>query len=90
MSLSDWNWRLPADLQDVPWDCAACSTAWALRTIGLDYSEADVVNGLGPTRISPTYGSRSQNARACTAIGIPFLRVVLNQVAAASVGRSYP
>jgi hypothetical protein len=40
----------------VPWDCAACSTAWAMRTVGRDVSEAEVVNGLGPGRISPTQG----------------------------------
>ena len=56
MSLSDWNWRLPRDNQDLPWDCAACSTAWAMRTIGYEVSEQDVISGLGPTRISPTYG----------------------------------
>lgn len=56
MGLQDWNWRLPADPQDYPWDCAACSTAWALRTVGLDYSEQDVINGLGSSRITPTYG----------------------------------
>lgn len=56
MGVSDWNWRLPADPQDYPWDCAACSTAWALRAIGRDYSENDVIAGLGPTRISPAYG----------------------------------
>lgn len=56
MGVTDWNWRLPADPQDYPWDCAACSTAWALRTIGLDYSEEDVIAGLGSGRISPTYG----------------------------------
>lgn len=56
MGLSNWNWRLAADPQDVPWDCAACSTAWCLRSIGLDYSEQDVVNGLGPARISPALG----------------------------------
>lgn len=56
MGVSDWNWRLPADPQDYAWDCAACSTAWSLRTIGLDYSEQDVINGLGPGRISPTWG----------------------------------
>lgn len=56
MGLRDWNWLLPADYQDYPWDCAAASTAWCLRTIGLDYSEQDVINGLGPSRISPSYG----------------------------------
>ena len=56
MGTSDWNWRLPTDLQDYPWDCSAASTAWALRTIGLDYSEQDVIAGLGSSRISPTYG----------------------------------
>jgi hypothetical protein len=56
MGVADWNWRLPTDLQDVAWDCAACSTAWCLRTVGYDYSEADVVAGLGPSRISPAYG----------------------------------
>ncbi len=56
MALSDWNWRLPADLQDVPWDCAACSTAWCMRTVGYGETEADVAAGLGPARISPAYG----------------------------------
>jgi hypothetical protein len=56
MGVQDWNWRLAADLQDVPWDCSACSLAWCLRALGLDYTEADVVAGLGPERISPTYG----------------------------------
>lgn len=56
MAASDWNWRLEHDAQDVSWDCAACSTAWALRSIGLNYSEADVVSGLGSGRIDPYYG----------------------------------
>ena len=56
MGIHDWNWRLASDPQNVPWDCAACSLAWCLRTIGLDYSEDDVIQGLGPGRISATYG----------------------------------
>lgn len=56
LSLSDWNWLLPRDNQDYAWDCAACSTAWALRTIGFEVTEQDVIAGLGPARISPTYG----------------------------------
>lgn len=56
MAATDWNWLLPRDNQDYPWDCAACSTAWAMRTIGFAVSEQDVIAGLGPTRISPTYG----------------------------------
>lgn len=56
MGVQDWNWLLAADPQDYPWDCAACSLGWALRTISYDLSEEDVISGLGPTRISPTYG----------------------------------
>jgi len=56
MGVTDWNWRLPTDLQDYPWDCAACSLAWALRTVGFTHTEQDVIAGLGPGRISPTYG----------------------------------
>jgi hypothetical protein len=56
VGLTDWNWLLPADLQDYPWDCSACSTAWAMRTIGFAVSEQDVIAGLGPSRISPTLG----------------------------------
>lgn len=56
MGVSDWNWLLPRDNQDYPWDCAACSTAWAMRTIGFEVTEQDVISGLGPGRISPTYG----------------------------------
>jgi hypothetical protein len=56
MGVTDWNWLLPRDNQDYPWDCAACSTAWAMRTIGFEVSEQDVIAGLGPGRISPTYG----------------------------------
>jgi hypothetical protein len=51
-----WNWLLPADLQDYSWDCAACSTAWAMRTVGRKETEQDVIEGLGPGRITPTYG----------------------------------
>jgi len=56
MGVTDWNWALPADRQDYPWDCAACSTAWAMRTVGYEVTEQDVIAGLGPSRISPTYG----------------------------------
>lgn len=56
MSLEDWNWRHPVELQDVPWDCAAASLAWCLQACGRPYTEAEVVAGLGPTRISPAYG----------------------------------
>lgn len=56
MGVSDWNWRLEADPQNYPWDCAACSLAWCLRTVGYTFTEEDVIAGLGPSRISPTYG----------------------------------
>jgi hypothetical protein len=56
MSISDWDWRLAGDRQDYPWDCAACSTAWCLRTIGRDDTEQDVIAYLGPDRITATYG----------------------------------
>jgi len=56
MGVSDWNWLLPRDNQDYPWDCAACSTAWAMRTVGYPHSEQDVIAGLGPGRISPSLG----------------------------------
>ena len=56
MSVDSWNWRLAGDPQNVPWDCAACSLAWCLRTIEYDLSEQQVIDGLGPGRISPTYG----------------------------------
>jgi hypothetical protein len=56
MGVTDWNWLLPRDNQDYPWDCSACSTAWAMRTIGFEVSEQDVIAGLGPERISPSLG----------------------------------
>jgi hypothetical protein len=56
MALNDWNWRHPVELQDVPWDCAAASTSWALNAAGIAISEREVVAGLGPDRISPAYG----------------------------------
>jgi hypothetical protein len=56
MSLTDWNWRYPVELQDVPWDCAAASLSWCLRAFGRSETEADVVAGLGPARISPALG----------------------------------
>jgi hypothetical protein len=56
MGLTDWNWLLEADRQDYPWDCSACSTAWAMRTVGFEVTEQDVIAGLGPGRISATYG----------------------------------
>lgn len=56
MGVQDWNWLLPRDNQDYPWDCSACSTAWAMRTVGYEVTEQAVIAGLGPSRISPTYG----------------------------------
>ena len=56
MGVEDWNWLLPADVQDYPWDCAACCTAWAMRTVGYKVTEQDVIKGLGPNRISPSLG----------------------------------
>jgi hypothetical protein len=56
MALEDWNWRHPVELQDVPWDCAAASLTWCLNAAGIAITEAEVVKGLGPTRISPAYG----------------------------------
>jgi hypothetical protein len=56
MGITDWNWKHPVELQDVAWDCAAASTAWALQACGHPYSEYEVAAGLGPGRISPAYG----------------------------------
>lgn len=56
MGVTDWNWLLPADYQDYPWDCSACSTAWSMRTVGYNVTEQDVAAGLGPSRISPSHG----------------------------------
>lgn len=56
VSAGDWDWRHPVELQDVPWDCAAASLAWALQAFGRNITEAEVIAGLGPQRISPTYG----------------------------------
>jgi hypothetical protein len=56
VAIDDWNWRLSVELQDVPWDCAAASLTWCLNTIGRNVTEAQFVAGLGPGRISATYG----------------------------------
>jgi hypothetical protein len=56
MGVADWNWLLARDNQDYPWDCSACSTAWAMRTVGYPHSEQDVIAGLGPGRISASLG----------------------------------
>jgi hypothetical protein len=56
MGVADWNWKYPVELQDVPWDCSAASLTWALNAYGYPISEADVVAGMGPSRISPAYG----------------------------------
>lgn len=56
MAVQDWDWRYPVELQDVAWDCAAASLTWALNAYGHSLTEAQVVAGLGPTRISPALG----------------------------------
>jgi len=56
MGVEDWNWRYPVEGQDYPWDCSAASLAWALCAFGYPISEQEVILGLGPTRISATYG----------------------------------
>src|SRR5215467_14061210 len=74
MGVEDWNWKLSTDLQDYPWDCAACSLAWCLRTVGFTSTEQDVIAGLGPSRISPTLGlldaSGSGLVSYCGEIGV--------------------
>lgn len=56
MGITDWNWLLATDLQDYPWDCSACSTAWCTRTVGYSLTENDMIAALGPSRISPSLG----------------------------------
>jgi hypothetical protein len=56
VALTDWNWKYPVELQDVAWDCAAASLTWCLNAAGYPTTEADVVAGLGPSRISAAYG----------------------------------
>jgi hypothetical protein len=56
MGSADWNWRYPVEIQDVPWDCAAASLTWALNAFNFPITEAEVVAGLGPARISPQLG----------------------------------
>ncbi|MBA0084856.1 MAG: hypothetical protein HRJ53_07665 [Acidobacteria bacterium Pan2503] len=56
MAVSDWDPRYPVELQDYAWDCAAASTAWALQAAGLPWTEQLVIEGLGPSRISPASG----------------------------------
>lgn len=56
MAVTDWNWLLPTDLQDYPWDCSATSFAWCCRTIGVPLTEEEAIAGLGPSRISPSLG----------------------------------
>lgn len=75
MSAADWNWKLPVELQDVPWDCAAASLTWALNAYGFGITEAEVVAGLGPSRITPTYGLMDASGAGLVAylaeLGIP-------------------
>lgn len=56
VGLADWNWRLPAELQDVPWDCACASTSWALQTIGMAWTEAEVTYAMHPEYVNEAYG----------------------------------
>ena len=56
MGVQDWNWRLAAEYQDVPWDCSAASVAWSLTAAGHPWSEADVVSAMYPTYLNSTYG----------------------------------
>ena len=75
MGVEDWNWRYPVELQDVAWDCAAASLTWALNAYGHATTEAEVVAGLGPSRISPTYGLMDASGAGIVAylaeLGIP-------------------
>lgn len=77
MSAADWNWRLPVELQDVPWDCAAASLTWALNAYGYAITEAEVVAGLGPSRITSTYGLMDASGAGLVSylaeLGIPAL-----------------
>jgi hypothetical protein len=75
MAVEDWNWRYPVELQDVPWDCSAASLCWALNAYGFGITEAEVVEGLGPSRISPALGLLDASGSGLVAylgeLGIP-------------------
>ena len=46
----------PAMPQTAQWTCSASATAHGLRGIGLDVSEWDIVDLLGPLNITPQHG----------------------------------
>lgn len=75
MSAESWDWHYPVELQDVPWDCDAASLTWALNAYGFRTSEATVVAGLGPSRITPAYGLMDASGAGVVAylaeLGIP-------------------
>lgn len=56
MGLLDWDWRLPVELQDVPWDCSCASISWALRTVEHEWSEPEVVASMYPDYVNEQYG----------------------------------
>jgi hypothetical protein len=77
VGVADWDWRRPVELQDVPWDCAAASLTWALNAYGFSITEAEVVEGLGPARITPAYGLMDASGAGLVSylaeLGIPAL-----------------
>lgn len=59
----------------MPWDCSAAALTWALNAYGYSTTESAVVAGLGPARISPTYGLLDATGSGLvdylTEVGIP-------------------
>jgi hypothetical protein len=51
-----WNPTTRPVRQNKSWNCSCASTAWVLQSMGIEVSQEDVVQRLGPARVNPTWG----------------------------------
>jgi hypothetical protein len=62
-----FNPDTPAVRQTGPWQCSAASSAWVLRSLGLNWSQDDVVGWLGPN-ITEESGLQDGSGRMLAAL----------------------
>lgn len=51
-----YNASAPSVIQKFSWDDSAAATAWPLQSLGVDASQDDVINWLGPSKLNSSFG----------------------------------
>lgn len=63
-----YDQNTPTVFQSGDWQCSAASSAWVLRSVGISWSQDDVVQWLGPRNITEATGLQEGSGRMLAAL----------------------